>query len=294
MAIQKFALYDLIVDIIPGAILLVVLYSVAPISLYEGFFGISESLVPGIAVILLSYPVGRIVVHGSSSVLEDRLLSLYHYSVTKLRYYLGSPSRVSRNDNTEVQSNEESDNETSSIKGHDKKEDDLLESWYGETGTIPSGVSSFVIKEVKNGLEDIAGAETDTESLRRYGENILFPRDTLYGKYEILSTFFRHMTFISLLSIVIYVLYALLHLTGLSAQSAVNGSAPIHSWPPILLISLPIAALAIFVLCIWRWVDWIKSKNRAFVNDLHSYLREQNIIADDEQTEQSPSANHWH
>lgn len=294
MAIQKFALYDLIVDIIPGAILLVVLYSVAPISLYERFFGINEPLVPGIAVILLSYPVGRIVVHGSSSVFEDRLLSLYPFLVTKLGSLSSNSSRIPPNGNAGVQSNDESDNETFLNIRQDKKEADLLESWYGETETIPSGVSSSVLKEVQNGLEDIAGAETDTESLRRYGENILFPRDTLYGKYEILATFFRHMTFISLLSIVIYALYALLHLTGLSARSAVDGSAPIHGWPPVLLTLLPIAAFAIFGLCLWRWVDWTKSKNRAFVNDLHSYLREQNIIADDEQTKQSPSADPWH
>lgn len=241
MAIQKFALYDLIVDIIPGAILLLILYSVVPEGVYQQFFGINQSIVPGILV-LLSYPFGRIVVHGASSGLEDQLLYIMS---TK------EPSEIG---------------------------DAQLENWFANPDTTPSGVSLSVVQDVQVGLRSIAGLDTNPKALRRYGENILFPRDTLYGKYEILATFYRHMTFVSILSLIVYMPYILLHLTGRSILTSVNGPAPISGLPHTILLLIPIVAIISLFLCQRQWQNRNKSKNRAFVNDLHTYLREQNLI----------------
>lgn len=284
MAIQKFALYDLIVDIIPGAILLVVLYSVAPTGLYEQFPGISSSLVPGTVVILFSYPVGRIAVHGISSKIEDQLLSLYPSSLSNFinrklsGKLIGAPSAdVSRN--KKPPSKEQSEN--SNI---------LLEDWFNNSETIPSDVSSSVVEDVHNGLKNIGGSETNPVALRRYGENILFSRETLYGKYEILSTFYRHMTFVSLSASLIYLFYLVLHRSGYSSQLVSGGSAPISDWSLAPSVVLLVGALGTFYLCLWRWKDWNKSRNRAFINDLHTYLRERDLIGRDER-ENPPGIN---
>jgi len=295
MAIQKFALYDLIVDIIPGAILLVVLYSVAPTGLYQHFFGISPSLVPGIAVILFSYPVGRIVVHGISSKVEKPLLSLYTKPVNNLRKWLntysGTTLEVLSDELTQDQSEDASENGDASNKNQDKDHDNLIENWLDDAETTPSDVSSSVVHDVRTGLVGITGAEANPEALRRYGENVLFPRDTLYGKYEILSTFYRHMTFMSIVAFGIYLAYLPLHGARLPSQLAVRGSAPISDWPPALLIALPFIALGASSLCLWRWKDWTESRNRAFVNDLHNYLREQDLVGGDETKNQSTPTN---
>lgn len=241
MAIQKFALYDLIVDIIPGAILLTILYSVAPEGLYQQFSAISPSVVP-VILVLLSYPVGRIVVHGVSSEFEDRLL---HIMPTKELNEIG---------------------------------DTQLESWFDDPEITQSGVSLSVVQDVQFGLRSITGVNTNPKALRRYGENVLFSRDTLYGKYEILSTFYRHMTFISVLSLIVYVPYTTLHLFGVSILTDVSGPAPISGLPDSILFLILIIAIFSLFLCQRQWRNWTKSKNRAFVNDLHTYLREQDLI----------------
>jgi hypothetical protein len=281
MAIQKFALYDLIVDIIPGAILLVVLYSVAPIGLYQHFFGISPSLVPGIAVILFSYPVGRIVVHGISSKVENHLLSLYTQPIYNLKKWLktnpGAKPEKRSEESTEEQPEDDPENEVNSIRKQDVDQDNSIESWFDDAESTPSDVSSSVVHDVHSGLVSIIGPDADAEALRRYGENVLFSRKTLYGKYEILSTFYRHMTFISILAFLIYLAYLPIHEARLPPQFTVQGSAPISDWPLFLLFALPLLTLSAVYLCLWRWKDWTESRNRAFVNDLHTYLREQDL-----------------
>lgn len=279
MAVQKFELYDLIVDIIPGAILLIVLYSVLPTGLYAHFFGIQPSLVPGIAIILFSYPVGRILVHGMSSMLENDLLRSYEWMMDRLGAWR-PPQTETQDEEPEKeaetdQSQEGSDSDDVPGMESESEHDHPVDRWFTNAETIPPHVASPVVEEVHQELVHLTGTDDDPEALRRYGENLLYDRQTLYGKYEILSTFYRHMTFISLLSFLTYLVYLAVRNVSLPPSLSVKGSAPISGWPIAWIIGLLAISLGAFFLCFWRWDNWANSRNRAFVNDLHAYLREQ-------------------
>jgi hypothetical protein len=277
MAIQKFALYDLIVDIIPGAISLVVLYSVLPTGVYQDFFGINASIVPSVAIVLLSYPVGRVFVHGLSSKMENILRSCHYFlykAYANMSAWLSSPplNEILKPVFTDVKQTDSDERSKYDYNTH-------VEQWLRAEENTPPAVAPSVVRDVRVGIVQLIGSDADVKALCRYGENILYSRDTLYGKYEILSTFYRHISFTSILAFAMYLVYLIIHEMSIPPQLDIAGSAPISEWPLIWIATLPFLALGAFILSLWRWNDWTLSRNRAFINDLHIYLREQDQIS---------------
>jgi hypothetical protein len=213
MPVGNLNLYDILVDLIPGTSLIgfFILY-LQPTSISSG---------EGLILLIAGYVAGRII-HGFVSLewvdkcricIEERLFSDY---VDERKYGLSFRNRVRA---------EYSDSQDGNFKAYDADniEPELIKTTVEELlAKLPADIDAEELDTVSH--QKLSEADTDEKtdnilSLRYYGENLLYGKDYLYHKYEMLATFYRSMWLVGLLAAVFYtaVLGTLLLVNVLSA-----------------------------------------------------------------------------
>jgi hypothetical protein len=238
MPVQKFTLYDLIVDIVPGFGLLI---AVMPILSMESIqkFPTSSITATAAALVLLSYPVGRILIHGASSPME-RVFERIFMSISNLIY----------DENAEELS---------------------LEGWFRSPEESPESVSETVVVSVRRSIETRINTQDMTEPVIRYGEGILYNKQSIYGKYEILSSFYRHFSLVFLALFIIY-------FSSMTFGRLIDlqpGYPMVFELPMISQVIILFSFYSLFLASVMKWAKWKKKSNRAFINDLHVYFNEE-------------------
>lgn len=179
MVTRNFTLYDLLADIVPGALFILfsfILYG------YPASNTLSKTgLVAGGAFFVLSYFLGRLI-HTIGSIVNPCL------------------KRINKKlTNWEKNSNDSNcaDKDECSInnKHFNLELEELLE-MCGYRGSInkchvPCGISTKTMEDVHVLLSQEIGMNYNKKEAKRYGETIIYQNTTLYSKYEALVTFFR-------------------------------------------------------------------------------------------------------
>lgn len=268
MAVGNLNLYDILVDLVPGTFFIVILTPLVRLD--------SISIGQGIGLLLISYVVGRLI-HATGSLsfmsnirlcLEEILLGDYlderEHGLSFRRRLMNHYDKGSEDfDYTE------SDHESDLVKCTISKLEGEI------TGEIDASIEDNKIKSHEELRESSPLESTDNLlTLRYYGENYLFDKDTLYLQYEITSTFYRSLWVVSFLGIVVYIIAlgnsVLVSRTGIQILTLEN---------VILLEIAPILAMLtlLFIvgyLSLRQRIKFRFKKTKAFINDLHINLQD--------------------
>lgn len=247
MPVNNLNLYDILVDFIPGTIAVgLVFAAIGP-----------RSVTPagGLALLVVGYVVGRLL-HAIGSIavvgevmkrIEDKLLREY---TEPRKYGLSFRNRLRTVYDDDVCFDEPADY---------RLQEEIVDS---------------VVEELETRLEDTdiraGNLQTheeidDVKSLRYFGENFLYGRNTLYRKYEMLATFYRSVWLVSITVALVYL--------GIVVGSVLNAS--IQGYPlPLrragLMFFLAIVLLVVGLLLLRQRVKFRFKKTRAFINDLYN------------------------
>lgn len=272
MPVGNFNLYDVLVDLVPGVAFIFLLVRLLQID--------DITAGQGIGLLLIGYVVGR-VIHAVGSLpqmtklriyLEEKLMGEY---LDEREYGLSFRHRLMSYYNEKNDFGyEESDLESKVIKNAitklgkkiDEKED---ESIIEETEILNHDQISR-----SNGVESTDNILT----LRYYGENYLFDKNTLYLQYEITSTFYRSLWVVSTLSIILYTAglvahgfnYVLLECTEIRFISQQYTTIPEVAY---IIFFIPIL-FVIGYISLRQRIKFRFKKTRAFINDLHINLED--------------------
>lgn len=258
MVVSRFSAYDLIVDIVPGFVFLILLYPVIPESLLQNLPLSGNQAFQGVILVIGAYPAGRLL-HGIGSIIGEIALTIRYLMVLLLssmaRRFSSSGfepfDKLARGadylsfllDTSGIQSQKTYAIQYLSI---DKANSQAL--------LRKIHLDEHVLGEVMELMEATYGVsmsnKEDADAWVHYAYNILYPEENLYRKYEILHTFFKNTTFLLIIVGSVYV---------------------ISNQPVMPYIGLGFLILAIF--SYYRQTHWRRSKHRALFNDLHSMLK---------------------
>lgn len=271
MAVNNLDLYDVLVDLVPGTFflfLLILLFQINNITTGQGF-----------GLLLIGYVVGRII-HAVGSLpklawlrirIEQRCLSEY---VRDRKHGLSLRNRLRSqyNDDRELEYEEselESDIVDSTISrltnrlidGQENQNDNQS---YFENDEIETH------DEIKT-QSDLENSD-DILTMRYYGENYLFDKDTLYSRYEIMATFYRSLWIASFFGVIAYTAaFVNFLLLNYSDIRVLNINHPMLSEPVILLLVIGFLIILAYI-SIRQRIKFRFKKTRAFINDLHVHF----------------------
>ncbi|WP_135827151.1 hypothetical protein [Halorussus ruber] len=249
MATRNFTLYDLLADIIPGAIALVlsfIFYDVPQIDSLS-----NSTLIAGTAFFVLAYFVGRLI-HSVGSIISP-CLKWINSRITGVIERDGSLPSFSKNKENPDYCIKELIEESSHRSNIDKNK-------------IPNKVSTKVLEDLDRYFRRRLRAEYENEEAKKYGETLLYREATLYSKYEAIVNFFRS---ILLLPIVLLVEFAILQCSGTSLNTNLNAFS---KWETLAFWLVIFA----FLLSLYAGRKFWKARNIAFINDLHIVLTRDN------------------
>jgi hypothetical protein len=272
MAIGNLNLYDVLVDLIPGAFLIIILSPLFRL----GNLSVSQ----GIGVLLAGYVIGRLLhAIGSFSWVNDLRISLeeclFPNYAEERKYGLSFRNRLKSHYD---------DNNGFSHPG-DNLDVDVIDSAIEKLGSKMNDsnlrweLSDKDIKSHESLKDSKSHKVTDRVlALRYFGENYLFDKNTLYLQYEITATFYRSLWVASSFSAFIYSLVFLLNIVGqVTFQSII--------FPPLsaaeadigdVLYPLVFATISFLIsyISLRQRLKFRFKKTRAFINDLHINLSE--------------------
>ena len=256
MATNNLNIYDILVDIIPGSIAILLI-----VGLYRP---INITPVGGVAILIIGYVVGRLIhaigsingINGIRRSIEECLFEEYlqkrKYGLSfrnRIRYQYGGENKFRKIDY-------QMDNVEPEITDNTIKK---MESYFD----VDTKLSFHNIQTHDEFDPSTNEAITDDVlSLRYLGENYLYGKDTLYRKYEILSTFYRSLWLTSLAGAIVYFFaYLLAITTGI-------GQLFHPSYYSIIYIILFITS----IISLRQRIKYRFKKTRAFINDLQLQL----------------------
>lgn len=282
---QQFSAYDVVVDITPGATAIVMGTLLLPADLMSQI--ISAPALTGVIALLVSYPIGRLI-HATGSYYESHIeyfsmstdvtSTLYRLNIweaqgnVNIREILQGmvkmifallfiPGFVILTAVTDIR-DVESVWDISDVDGL----------------SVPTAVQTF-----KSLAREIYGDDVDSwppvavsfEETQLYGQSVLFSAKTLYGKYDMLTTFYRNLWIVaasvSTISILVsyWHLLIILEFEGLAAPAWIPRVflAPPNNIGYHLLIAV-FALIGGYLLGL-RYTDFQERRDRAFIHDLH-------------------------
>jgi hypothetical protein len=269
MVLNTLKLYDLIVDIIPGFIIILMSYPLLPESWIQSIPLLDSQFFSGIALVAASYPAGRIL-YGIASMLGNSLIWLRIEIVSMLVWGtilianwggVGSNTVVRQIDRV-IEKLRFSGIYTLSdyviqYYSHDKGNQLLIKN---------IEVSENILEQVVELLNDEINIDlrienyAETKALTKYGKHILYSKDTLYRNYEILNSFYKSITTGFLLVGILYIVVA------------TDGLAQIEALAKSQTGKIGVALIGVSFLCYFRQIKWKERMHRAFFNDLHQDL----------------------
>ena len=265
MAVGNLNLYDILVDLVPGTFFIILL---APLIRLN-----SISIGQGIGLLLISYVVGRLI-HATGSLSFMSRVRLYLENKVLGDYLHNREHGLSFRQRLMNYYNEEDDfNYTESEHESDVIEQTISKLESKISGEDGASINDNRIQSHKELRESRPLEPTDNLlTLRYYGENYLFDKDTLYLQYEITSTFYRSLWTVSFLGVLIYII-ALLNsiLIRFGVQILTLENVRILDIVPILVMI--IVLLIVSYLSLRQRIKFRFKKTRAFINDLHINLQ---------------------
>jgi len=125
--------------------------------------------------------------------------------------------------------------------------------------------------------------DENSDDVIRYGQSLLYGENNLYARYEMLSTFFRNLYYISVLLTVLYFTRGIGGWFFIQRSIGVQNYTSAFPWWSYILGSL------VGVLLIWisrnGWETFINRKSRAFFHDIHQQLDLENSTPPDDDLE---------
>lgn len=249
MATRNFTLYDLLADIIPGAVAIVFSFV---------FYGIPQmgslsnsALIAGTAFFVLSYFIGRLL-HSVGSIISPLLKRVN----TKITEY-------NEHDDCIVSYFEGDMDPDYTIKGLLGKSKNLANT---DEDKIPEEISVKVLRDLDRYFRRRFKADYGEKQAKKYGETLLYRDTTLYSKYEALVTFFRS---ILLIPVILSVEALVLCYYGYNLNTTIHDFT---NWEFsafwLVILTLPLSMYA--------GRKFWKARNVAFINDLHIVITQDN------------------
>lgn len=233
MAVRNFTLYDLLADIVPGAL---------TISFGFILFGFPDpktmewsGLLLGSAFFVFSYFIGRII-HTIGSVFDHNLKTIYKWTPVS-----GVENELEIEELIELYSPE----------GTDYRKQ------------IPREISPTVLASVDSYFSQELGSNYEAVEAKMYGESLLYKETTLYSKYESLVTFFRSMFLIPWF---LLLCYAFLWFATCLWDTNLEPINLHNTWE---VSSVAILVLSLLISPYGGSKFW-RVRNIAFINELHA------------------------
>lgn len=256
MPVSNLNLYDILVDLIPGAV---------GVGLVISLFGwMNLTATSGLILLVVGYVVGRII-HALGSIqpviwlmkgLEDAVVGSY---TRKRKHGLSFRNRLRTVFDDDFEAELADDNGGRIEREIVKDVVNALEKQLGDVDFPRNEIKSHT--EVKS--SDTRKSTDPVLSFRYFGENFLYGRNTLYRKYEMLATFYRSLWLVSVSVSCLYIASILLTIP--------DWNSPAES------IELQLSLITILLLCasyisLRQRIKYKFKKTRAFFNDLYLEL----------------------
>ena len=267
MAAANLRLYDVIVDLVPGVVAVVLVLALVPGAWDQiGAFG-------GVSLLFVAYAIGRLFHAVGSTSPVERIRNKMESAVlgnflTYRRHGLSFEHRL--NATLETDTGPEGDDsdlpapprEFSSAERRvhrnavEKLEAKLKAPTSVRSGDVPP-------------LDDLAVPQ-EPRYLRYLGENYLYGKDTLYRKYEMLTTFYRSLWLIFSLSVVTYAVISVL--SGIVHIVGVAGGVIPSAETTAIYFAVAGGSVLVTYIALRQRVKYEYKKHRAFVHDLYIEL----------------------
>lgn len=265
MAVQNFSTYDLIVDLVPGVLAVFLLVPLFPAEGIIARLFTGGQLLAGVYVLILGYGAGRNIHDiGSIDWIEARINSV------ECRFFA------------------EDENEWSGVN-ESTPVDEIVDIVHRQP--VLARVPAIVKRTLPDLIREQYGEGSSAKSVRKAGEARLYGEDTLYRKYEILSTFYRSIIVVTFGAAMLYYLHLLAIYFPLKfdlyAASSYNGIyyiEPIEygiyqsiwytatSGGNFLVVLTPFLLTAASILAIRQRRKYIHRRERAFLLDFYEAL----------------------
>lgn len=243
MPIRQFDLYDVIVDTIPGFFAVGMIVFIAPNSFYSDIKSIPSTLLGGITLIIISFVLGRTVhaLSGSLSTLIEKTLNSQFLSLEEATYNRNiseAPIAFLFKNIRKSIPVEQGDPIIELMIRDGRTPTELLEE--GSEVSISSELpTSLLANRVYYRFVESHDLPIDAETklIKRFGYSRLYSEGHLYQRYNILSTFFRNMSFlfwiftlITLVQLILYAnAYSILGIGSLWLSLDIGGFLPLTS-----------------------------------------------------------------
>lgn len=251
MDTSNFKLYDLIVDIAPGMLLIGLVIPLFPAGSVIGEVVEPSSLTFGVWVLFVSYIVGRLV-HGFSATVFERLHT----------------------------KNDEPDD-----RGWFSDELTARDSDTSEESKFRESIRELIVSDSTSASDtdttevEVSSTDGSYEKLYTFGENVLYSRESLYRKYEVLATFYRSLIVVFTIASVLYAFHAVITTLCLYFSACIGYSTV---WAGLVTRSYPVWFfwLPVFTFLSSAWLSrrrrkkFVDEKREAFLNDFVLYLSE--------------------
>jgi hypothetical protein len=199
MPIQQLKLYDIIVDTIPGVYGLLCLYLILPAEVVSDGSPLSGGITTGALILAIAYVFGRII-HSLSGSWSDFL----NYGVNELEERLmpvKSLSGILFLEFRKIMPVERATKKPSSDVSQ------RVWSWFdvdrpnsmsrtGEMGPVKLGPLPIEVEDSVQARYDVY-KYTVEDTLQEFGFSELYQTNSLYQRYNVLTTFFRNMAFLA-------------------------------------------------------------------------------------------------
>lgn len=242
MVTRKFTLYDLLADIVPGAVAIVfsfVFYGVPQVSTLS-----KSTLIAGTAFFVLAYFIGRLI-HSVGSIISPYLRKINVITIN-----------IERDDSFPFISLLGEDTPEFRIRKLIKESSSRSNI---DDDKLPEDISAKVLEDLDRSFRRELGTSYKAEQAKRFGEALLYPKTALYSKYESIVTFFRS---IFLMPFILLVGYVILNLYGYISHTKLTQWEYLAFW--LLVFTIPLS--------IYAGRKFWKARNVAFVNDLYITL----------------------
>lgn len=271
MAAANLRLYDVIVDLVPGVVAVVLVLALVFSSWNQiGAFG-------GVSLLFVAYAVGRLFhALGSTSPIEQlrnwmesKVLNGF---LTKRKHGLSFEHRLHATLQTAASSEGEDSSPPPPPREFSNAERRVHENTVRkleETLKAPTSVRSGDAP-----IPDDSPVPKEPRYLRYLGENYLYGKDTLYRKYEMLTTFYRSLWLIFFLGAVTYGAVVVASGIGyvISDSSGALAFVRIQSTRICIVIGTALTAY----IALRQRVKYEYKKHRAFIHDLYIELDREN------------------
>lgn len=205
MPIQQLRLYDLLVDIIPGTISLILLAELMPHAFVAYLYSLPVGLASGVILIALGFIAGRII-HYISGKVSNFSFPIIYIIIIPMKEYENRERYDSPHQKIliwilkRVQFLFIEVRKSLPIEVKEERVDIWLKK--GESAEpIINGesqqINPEVIQELNNEFYSRYGFQKNSpEVVRSFGYSALFGKQALYQRYNMLTTFFRNISFI--------------------------------------------------------------------------------------------------